>query len=283
MARGQGGSGICGIAAQPSYPIAGAGPGPGPSPPGPSPPPGPAPPGACAAVNPANRTDCGFTLSQSECVAKGCCYDDSNPDTFRCFNPDVCGTIDPGKRVDCGFGLSQQACVAKGCCYDASKPFTYTCFYSGSGPTPPGPTPPGPPPPGPPPPPPPPPPPSPGGTPYGDPGKGPCLPNEKAVKINGITGTYCAPSCSTSSPCPACTTCSGAAPQCAVSDPNPPPSLCAVICTPGLEFLKVGDGGCMAGASCQAIQGTGVCTYPDSTASATAHNLDPAAIIRPSS
>merc|ERR1711935_976677 len=90
--------------------------------------------------------------------------------------------------------------------------------------------------------------------------------NEKAVQINGITGKYCAPSCSTSSPCPAVPAPATAAAQCVVSDPNPPPSLCAVICVPGADFLKVGDGGCMTGASCQAIQGTGVCTYPDANA-----------------
>jgi len=38
-------------------------------------------------------------------------------------------------------------------------------------------------------------------------------------------------------------------------------------------MLKVGDGGCMPGADCQAIQGTGVCTYADSNAQTFAFNL----------
>ena len=131
-------------------------------------------------------------------------------------------------------------------------------YKGGSGPTPPGPPPPSP---GPPPPPTPPGPP-PSGSHYGDPAKGPCLPDEKAVTINGISGSYCAPHCSASAPCPAVPAGTTAAPQCVVSDPSPPPSLCAVICVPSMEWLKVGSGGCMPGAACQAIQGTGVCTYP---------------------
>jgi len=248
------------------------------SPPGPPSPPSPGPPGpspsGCAAISPANRTDCGFTKTATECAAAGCCYDDTNPLSYRCFNNDVCAAIDPAKRVDCGYQLSQQQCVAKGCCYDKSVPYTFSCFDK-TGPAP------GPPPPGPPPPPspgpPPPPPPSPGppsGAPYGDPAKGPCNAGEKAVQINGINGKYCAPSCSTSSPCPAVPAPATAAAQCVVSDPNPPPSLCAVICVPGADFLKSGDGGCMTGASCQAIQGTGVCTYPDSSPTTFAFNLD---------
>ena len=47
-----------------------------------------------------------------------------------------------------------------------------------------------------------------------------------------------------------------------------------MICVPGADFLKSGDGGCMTGASCQAIQGTGVCTYPDATGTTFAFNLN---------
>jgi hypothetical protein len=43
-----------------------------PSPPSPPPPPGP---GACVA--PADRVDCGFTLTESECLAVGCCWDET--------------------------------------------------------------------------------------------------------------------------------------------------------------------------------------------------------------
>merc|ERR1719272_2175512 len=123
-----------------------------------------------------------------------------------------------------------------------------------------------------------PPPPSPGPTPpadghYGDPNKGPCQPDEKAVQINGIPGKYCAPHCSASAPCPSVPAGTTAAAQCVVSDPNPPPSLCAVICVPSMEWLEAGSGGCMPGAACQAIQGTGVCTYADTNAQTFAFNL----------
>lgn len=269
--------GLCGILSDSSYPIFGAGPGPGPSP-GPAPPTPPGPP-QCN-VDPGTRTDCGFSKTESECEAAGCCYQTSDPSTFKCYNsgaPDVCQQIDPGKRIDCGYTDSKEQCEAAGCCYDGDTPFTFHCFCKNAAP--PAPPSPGPAPPSPPPPspgPPPPPPPSPGppsGAPYGDPAKGPCLPNEKAVQINGINGKYCAPSCSTSAPCPAVPAPATAAAQCVVSDPNPPPSLCAVICVPGADFLKAGDGGCMTGASCQAIQGTGVCTYPDSNPTTFAFNL----------
>ena len=84
---------------------AGPGPGPGPSPPpppgpappGPSPSPGPAPASACK-VNPATRTDCGYTLSESQCKAKGCCYDGGTPGTYKCFNPDAKCAVDPADR-----------------------------------------------------------------------------------------------------------------------------------------------------------------------------------------
>lgn len=182
-----------------------SGSGPAPPSPGPPPPPSPGPPGPpqCT-VDPGKRTDCGFSKTESECEAAGCCYQTSDPSTFRCYDagtPDVCQQIDPGKRIDCGYTDTKEQCEAAGCCYDGDTPFTFHCFCKNAAP--------------------------------------PAPP----------------------SPAPAT-----AAAQCVVSDPNPPPSLCAVICVPGLEFLKAGDGGCMTGASCQAIQGTGVCTYPDSNA-----------------
>jgi hypothetical protein len=46
-----------------------------------------------------------------------------------------------------------------------------------------------------------------------------------------------------------------------------------VICVPGADFLAVGSGGCMPGAACQAIQGTGVCTYADTNQQTFAFNL----------
>ena len=102
------------------------------------------------------------------------------------------------------------------------------------------------------------PPPGPAGGDYGAP---PCPADEKAVQITGITGSYCAPSCSASSPCPAAPAGTTAQPQCVVEQPpSSQPSLCALICQPGSGLF--GDGGCPAGATCQSIQGEGVCTFP---------------------
>jgi len=129
---------------------------------------------------------------------------------------------------------------------------TGVCTYS-AGPAPPSP---------PPTPPAPPAPPAPGGGHYGDPNKGPCLADEEAVSITGVTGKFCSPACSSSSPCPAVPAGTTAQAQCVVETPgSQTPNHCAIICKPGLEFLAVGDGGCMSGATCQPIQGTGICTY----------------------
>jgi hypothetical protein len=40
----------------------------------------------CSEVYPGNRTNCGMTLTEQECLADGCCYDDTVPFTFYCFN-----------------------------------------------------------------------------------------------------------------------------------------------------------------------------------------------------
>ena len=87
---------------------------------------------------PSNRTDCGFTLPQAACQAKGCCYDTQAQGSYRCFfpAPDTCSKIPPASRTDCGFDLPQAACVAKGCCYDATTPGTYRCFNKSPGPGP---------------------------------------------------------------------------------------------------------------------------------------------------
>ena len=78
--------GLCGIMSDSSYPIYGSGPGPGPQPPGPPPSPGPAPPAppdSCSSIAPGNRTDCGYSKTKDECISTGCCYDDTNPNTYR--------------------------------------------------------------------------------------------------------------------------------------------------------------------------------------------------------
>jgi len=112
-----------------------------------------------------------------------------------------------------------------------------------------------------PPPPPPPPPPGPappGKTHYEDPNAGDCLPDEKAIQITGLAGSFCSPNCGASTACPtdvpAGTT---ATPKCVLeSQGSPSPTNCALICTPSALA-----GGCPDKASCKAIQGTGICTY----------------------
>lgn len=94
----------------------------------------------------------------------------------------------------------------------------------------------------------------------GDYGAPPCAAGEEEVRISGLTGSYCAPSCSTSSPCPAAPAGVTAKPQCVVDKPpSKTPTLCALVCVPGTGLL--GDGGCPAGATCEPIQGTGVCMF----------------------
>ena len=87
---------------------------------------------------------------------------------------------------------------------------------------------------------------------YGNPAAG-CMPDEVAVKIQGVDGGICAPSCSGSS-CPTdvpagCT----AQPQCALQDGATHKRYCAVICNH--------QSNCGEGASCKMIGFVGICTY----------------------
>jgi len=108
----------------------------------------------------------------------------------------------------------------------------------GPGPTPPGPT--------------------PGKTHYGDPKNG-CESDEQSVQVTGVSGDFCSPPCTgilkTKCPTdvPAGTT---VTPQCALKTTTGD-KYCALVCQPGSN-----DAGCPTGASCQSIQGTGLCTYP---------------------
>lgn len=121
-----------------------------------------------------------------------------------------------------------------------------TTFEITNGPAPP-PGPPGPP--GPPPP--------PGSKFYEDPNAGPCSGTETAVKITGVTGSFCSPTCSATSPCPGAPAGATAKPQCALEKPpSQQPSQCALICSP----LGSKDQ-CPPKASCKRIQTTGLCTY----------------------
>merc|ERR1712159_864611 len=93
---------------------------------------------------------------------------------------------------------------------------------------------------------------------YGDP-KGGCESDEQAVRVQGVPGDFCSPSCSSGS-CPSDIP-SGvtAKPTCALSSPSGG-KYCALICTPS-EWRTNGLSGECGTGTCQSIQGTGLCTY----------------------
>lgn len=95
---------------------------------------------------------------------------------------------------------------------------------------------------------------------YEDPKPTGCEAGEMAIQILGLSGDFCSPTCSVSSPCPtdvpAGTT---ATPQCALSAQGSASATnCALICDP-----NAATSGCPTNASCKAISGTGLCTYDD--------------------
>ena len=150
-----------------------------------------------------------------------------------------------------GFIEMKRGVSASGICGIAMQP-----SYPEAGPSPPpGPTP--PPPPGPSPPPPGP---SPSGKHYEDPKNG-CSSDEEKVQITGVTGSFCSPHCSASSPCPTDvprgTT---AQPQCVLETPgSSQPTQCALLCNPSADARD----GCPNGATCKPIQTVGICTYAE--------------------
>jgi len=96
---------------------------------------------------------------------------------------------------------------------------------------------------------------------YGNPTNG-CLPDEQPVRIQGLSGDFCSPDC-TSSPCPTDVPAGDTAkPQCALKASSGNDKKCALICSPSTEWaaLRAGDAQCGAG-TCQPIQGVGICTY----------------------
>ena len=89
---------------------------------------------------------------------------------------------------------------------------------------------------------------------YEDPKDG-CGADEQAVRVQGVTGDFCSPPCKGTT-CPTDPpSASDAKATCALRTPTGA-GYCALVCTPG------SDGACPEGASCQSIQGTGLCTYP---------------------
>merc|ERR1712078_343321 len=88
--------------------------------------------------------------------------------------------------------------------------------------------------------------------------KPPCGSDEVAVKVQGATGSVCAPSCDTA----ACPTDvpqgTSARPKCELQDQSSGKKYCALSC-----FFH----GCPTGAKCNMIGGlTGICMYPDAAA-----------------
>ncbi|XP_074639351.1 uncharacterized protein LOC141897631 [Acropora palmata] len=80
-----------------------------------------------------DRTDCGwFGINNETCQDRGCCYDDTYPDTIYCFYPtsNKCYGIDPSNRVDCGyFGIQREECENdRGCCFDHTVYGVAWCF-----------------------------------------------------------------------------------------------------------------------------------------------------------
>ena len=149
---------------------------------------------------------------------------------------------------DQGYIMMKRGVSSSGICGIAMQP-SYPVASSGpSPPSPPSPSPPSPSPPSPP---------SPGGNyDYEDPNNGGCHSDEQAIQVEGLPGSFCSPSCSVTQPCPTNvppgTT---AQPECVLeAQGSSSPTNCALICNPG-------QGGCPQGAQCQAIQGTGICTY----------------------
>jgi hypothetical protein len=117
-----------------------------------------------------------------------------------------------------------------------------------------------------------------GKTHYGDPSKG-CMSDEQAVQITGVSGDFCAPDCA-SAACPTDVPAGVTAkPQCALKAGTGTDKKCALICSPAGKIdeasLRAGDAQCGAGASCKAIQSTGICTYDDGPAPAKTHYGDP--------
>jgi len=99
---------------------------------------------------------------------------------------------------------------------------------------------------------------------YGDPKDG-CESDEQAVQIQGVTGDFCSPQCSSSGSCPTdIPTGITAKPECALQT-SAGGKYCALICSPSLPIKNqfVADAQCGQNASCKAISGVGICTYND--------------------
>jgi C1A family cysteine protease len=103
-------------------------------------------------------------------------------------------------------------------------------------------------------------PPAPSGGHYEDPSAkgGQCNTGEQAIRITGLAGDFCSPTCGFLNSCPKAPAGTTAKPQCVLeAGGSSKPTNCALICAPSAD----GSDGCPDKASCKAIQGTGICTY----------------------
>merc|ERR1712232_719036 len=97
--------------------------------------------------------------------------------------------------------------------------------------------------------------------------KPPCQSDEKTVQVQGVSGDMCSPAC-TSGSCPTDIVSGATAkPTCALQDTSGN-KYCALICFADSDCDIAG------GASCQKIQGVGICTYP------TSQNVMPAPVTK---
>jgi len=94
---------------------------------------------------------------------------------------------------------------------------------------------------------------------YGSP-KGGCEADEIDAEVSGLTGSFCAPKCSTSTPhCPTdMPKGDSATPQCILAGSDG--KYCGLVCTPSVLKSNGESGECGAG-TCESIQGIGLCTY----------------------
>merc|ERR1711959_828056 len=91
--------------------------------------------------------------------------------------------------------------------------------------------------------------------------KPPCASGEDAVQVQGLSGDFCSPKCSASKACPALPAGVTGKAQCILQTAGSSgPTNCAIICSPTKGLADQ----CPKGASCEAIQGTGICMYPQS-------------------
>jgi len=102
---------------------------------------------------------------------------------------------------------------------------------------------------------------------YEDPKNG-CGSDEQAIKVQGVSGDFCSPKCQGTT-CPTdAPSASDAKAQCALKSPTGD-QFCALLCTPG------SNAACPEGATCQPIQGVGLCTYPSAGIKTEVHQLTP--------